>query len=248
MRSTPRPGDGQAHREHVAQAPAALRRRRPARRLAHVDDHPLEPIGNRRPDRADGRSTKTVNSCSVGCRDSASSNCRREPAEPAPIGKAASVDSDSHGRALGAIVAVRSPDAFDSVARCEIAPASVKAGAPTEPAPAAESTAAPRSVRSLGVDRNRVLRAAAQQPVATRRSRPRARSSSNRAGEEAGRAAAKANPLRRARNAKKPRFKRDDRGQADRQRRPRPGDARRRASAGEQRQPGQGHARLLAEP
>ena len=57
----PGPGDGQAHRDHVAPAPPALGRRRPARGLAHIDDHPLETARERRPAAADGRSTKTVN-------------------------------------------------------------------------------------------------------------------------------------------------------------------------------------------
>ena len=248
MRSTPRPGDGPAHREHVAQPPAALRPTPPGsaprarrRRPARIDRESTTAS-------ADGRSTKTVNSCSVGCRDSASSNCRREPAESPAIGKAASVDSDSHGKL--AMVRIRSGfrQSFRRLAGyLRSRPPATKTGEPTEPTPAAESIG-----RRIGAARWRSLRtaslaAAAQEP--------------ERLGDhDREPAAAVIDQVKRQGGGgedqslcggpgtqRTPRFKQHDRRQCrSPESRPGPGnhDAER---AGQKRQPGEGHARLLAE-
>ena len=239
MRSMPRPGDGPPHGDHVAPAPPALGRRRPARRLAHVDDRPARSAREPRPCAADGRSTKTVNRCSAGCRESASSNCRANRPNPRRFERQLpSIPILMSGLSCGRLDRSRLRPAI------WIRPASVTAGAPTVPPPARGSRPSPRSVRVPGRRGRRSLLAASQVPVVPGRSRPRARSSNNRSGEGERRRRRRRIPCggpgtRRTRGSRR-------RSRPGRSRAPiPPRGSRTQRRPASKRQAGQGHARLL---
>ncbi len=124
----------------------------------------------------------------VGCCDSASSKLPREPAKSPPIGKAASVDSDSHGEPHD-VGCVRQDAELAAATSDRARHRDSRRGHIERIRRPAESRRSPRSVRAAG-------RPSGSRPFdrgcfdaarRTRRSRPRARSSSNRSGEEEGR-------------------------------------------------------------
>ena len=109
---------------------------RPRRRSRARIDRDIDTVS------ADGRSTKTVNSMLGRLLRQRSEQLPREPAESTPIGKAASIDSDFHGRAR------RWPNACGASAShtfglrplaARSRPPAMTAAAPSERTPAAES-------------------------------------------------------------------------------------------------------------
>ena len=92
-RPAPRPGPSPACRR-PDRRPVA--RRRPARGLADLDDDRLEPARGPSTASADGRSTKTTNSCRGSGLGQRRERLPGEPAEPPPVRQATPVDPDPH--------------------------------------------------------------------------------------------------------------------------------------------------------